>query len=339
MSRENVKFDDDHIRNRKREFEKQIKALNDYVTSYRDSTTERVKLRKRLKRLKEEFGYIQKELDFQITQQYDDAMSAGEVLQESLETSTSRIPQPSTEVVTRDSPAPSTSSSFPLPAFKEIPTFDGRKEEWDSFKNAFQLVVHLNSKFSDIQKFEYLKNYLHGEAAKDIEAFTVSGRNYKDAWQHLLDKYDNNRDVILRHAELLLKTLPMMGDSPASMRNLVIDMQEHVYYLKYKLQRSWGNIANELLTSIAVSRMEEGVRKRWEQKFNEIPHIFDTFDFLYPREHPYMPNTHCGNNSHSGSSDTNFNNSQHPTEFCRPRQTFDAKRSMPTPSSPKRPRR
>ena len=55
-----------------------------------------------------------------------------------------------------------------LPEYK-IPKFYGDPIEWRGFWDQFKASIHENKKLATIHKFNYLKSYLHGEAADCIE--------------------------------------------------------------------------------------------------------------------------------------------------------------------------
>lgn len=149
-----------NLKLKRRAFKAQITRFSKYIEAYQDSDKERVKLRDRVGRLRRQFGMlndIQDELerleDFEqaeaereeITDQFDDIIATAVVLLNSFETSASSVQSPTdVENVSRDSPAPSTSAyglSVKLPKI-DLPKFDGRMEQWVTFKGAFTTMIH-----------------------------------------------------------------------------------------------------------------------------------------------------------------------------------------------------
>ena len=55
---------------------------------------------------------------------------------------------------------PVVSVNVPLPKIN-IPPFDGQIYMWIDFKSIFDSLVHNNDSLSNIEKFQYLKSYLH----------------------------------------------------------------------------------------------------------------------------------------------------------------------------------
>ncbi|KOC58678.1 hypothetical protein WH47_08042, partial [Habropoda laboriosa] len=167
-----------------------------------------------------------------------------------------------------------------------LPKFDGRLEKWVAFKDAFSTMIHAHSGLSDIQKLHYLRLSLSGKAESAIESFTISEDNYKAAWDQLNETYDNTRALVLQHAALLRNTPTMTDDTAESIRDMINHMQSQIRSLQ-ALGRSWENIANDLLASIAISKMSPGTKREWEQTLSDttMPKIADIFRHLRNASH------------------------------------------------------
>lgn len=96
-----------------------------------------------------------------------------------------------------------------LPRFPEIrlPVFDGKRENWASFKNKFITLVDSRSDASDAVKCTMLFSSLTGSALAKIEQFEPSAENYANAWKTLLDFYDHKRVVAKEHLDAILDLL------------------------------------------------------------------------------------------------------------------------------------
>lgn len=269
-----------------------------WVEVYVDSAKERVKLRDRIERMRNQFvtfNRIQDELSVlesfeeaenergTTTEVYDDVMSAAVVLLEQLE---AHAVQPS--LASNNLPT-SSSSPYPLSVNLpkiDLPKFDGRIETWITFKDAFHTLIHTQPGLSKIQKLHYLRLSLSGKAEAAIGAFSITEDNYEAAWRHLYEIYDNKRALVLRHAALLRDTPAMPDDSSESIRDLANHMQLHLRSLQ-ALGRSPDDIANDLLASILISRMAVDTRRSWERTLSdtEVPKIDDLFKFLNNASH------------------------------------------------------
>jgi len=86
-------------------------------------------------------------------------------------------------------------SQVKLPRF-ELPEFNGKYEQWQSFQDLFIATVDNNSSITPAQKLQYLKSCLKGDPANLIQSFTVTDQNYREAWDLLTDRYDNKRELV-----------------------------------------------------------------------------------------------------------------------------------------------
>ena len=75
--------------------------------------------------------------------------------------------------------------------------FIGDPLDWKSFKETFKAAVHSSDRFSNIEKFTYLKTYLDKSALQAIERIPLMNENYTVAWPNLikLDQLFNHRPV------------------------------------------------------------------------------------------------------------------------------------------------
>lgn len=83
-------------------------------------------------------------------------------------------------------------NNISLPQIK-IPIFTGNYEEWTPFEDMFKNVIHNNEALSEIEKMNYLKAHVTGEAGRAIQHFQISSANYHIAWGHLKERYSNER--------------------------------------------------------------------------------------------------------------------------------------------------
>ncbi|WKX95897.1 hypothetical protein Q1695_012396 [Nippostrongylus brasiliensis] len=77
-----------------------------------------------------------------------------------------------------------------------IPTFTGRRWEWDNFWALFEANVHKQA-LTPLQKFNYLHSSLAGEAKQSIARFQVTAANYSRALDHLKKRYGQSDGIIL----------------------------------------------------------------------------------------------------------------------------------------------
>ena len=71
-----------------------------------------------------------------------------------------------------------------------IPTFHGDIMQWSEFWELFEISVHNNPDFADIQRFVVLKSHLAGVALKCIQGIPVSGGGYAEAVSALKERFE-----------------------------------------------------------------------------------------------------------------------------------------------------
>jgi hypothetical protein len=59
-----------------------------------------------------------------------------------------------------------------------LPSFDGSWEQWLSFYQRFDSLIHSNASLSPIQKFQYLNSCVEGEASSVIKSLGITTENY-----------------------------------------------------------------------------------------------------------------------------------------------------------------
>ncbi|XP_011705949.1 PREDICTED: uncharacterized protein LOC105461164, partial [Wasmannia auropunctata] len=129
-----------------------------------------------------------------------------------------------------------------------LPTFNGKYENWLSFKNAFDNMIGSQTDLSDIDKLYYLRAALTGDAASKIRIFATDGINYTRATTEGLSK-------------------------------LADDMQQHVASLS-----SLGvSVGPEMIVHILESKLPKTALDRWEANLerDEVPKPDQIYEFIY----------------------------------------------------------
>lgn len=87
----------------------------------------------------------------------------------------------------------------------EIPKFDGKFEEWVTFKNSFIAVIDSHANLNESSKLMYLKAALRGDALARVAIFHPSAKNYRSAWKALCDTYDLKGVLKDKHLSALIR--------------------------------------------------------------------------------------------------------------------------------------
>ena len=118
-------------------------------------------------------------------------------------------------------------TSIKLPRI-EIKKFNGELTQWKSFIDTFEAAIDKSS-LSDVEKFNYLKGYLLGNALKTIEGLSLTNENYPKALDLLRDRYGNVQMIISAHMSELLKLQPITSEEDVSYLRLFYDnIESHV---------------------------------------------------------------------------------------------------------------
>ena len=91
--------------------------------------------------------------------------------------------QPVTPATPAISDATRTATASRLPKL-DLPRYSGDPLGWLTFWDSFNAAVHSNSHLTGVEKFNYLRAQLDGEAARTISGFALTDANYEQCWKH-----------------------------------------------------------------------------------------------------------------------------------------------------------
>lgn len=152
-----------------------------------------------------------------------------------------------------------------LPELK-IPEFKGDFDEWMNFHDLFSTLIHSNQQLSAIQKFQYLKAVLKGDALRLVQSLAVTATNYSIAWDLLKQRFDNKNFLIKQHFSALLCISPLKKESSSALSDLADIFEKHIGVLD-KLEET-DDHWNSFLVEFLSSRLDPTSQKEWE---NQLP--------------------------------------------------------------------
>lgn len=143
-----------------------------------------------------------------------------------------------------------------------IPVFSGKYTEWTTFRDLFVSMIHNNDTLDSVQKLQYLKGYLSGEAEQLIRYIPVSEANYIQCWEQLEERYNNKKylshcilkrflsqkNATTESASFLRELMDTSSDCLNALSNLGIDVT------------TWDIIVIHLLSL----KLDPESRKQWE---------------------------------------------------------------------------
>ena len=152
----------------------------------------------------------------------------------------------------------SNSSQFQRLPKLTLPTFSGELLEWQTFWDSFETTIHLNTQLSNVQKFNYLKSLLEGEAARCIEGFALTNSNYTQALEVLRERFGQRHKIIQSYMNALME-LPKPSYSVYSLRSYYDSLETYIRGLDSlgHDQESYGT----LLVPVILNRLPAEIRK------------------------------------------------------------------------------
>ena len=105
------------------------------------------------------------------------------------------VPMPVTDPITY--PATARPSVSRLPKLS-LPTFSGDPLMWQSFWDAFEAAINSNSTLDGVQKFNYLRAQIQGEASRAIAGLPLTSANYDHAVALLKVRFGQPQKVALK---------------------------------------------------------------------------------------------------------------------------------------------
>nr|XP_029725065.1 uncharacterized protein LOC115265012 [Aedes albopictus] len=173
---------------------------------------------------------------------------------------TKRLKQ-ATQPTTTSTPSVKPVSHIRFPEI-HLPRFSGKLTDWCVFRDAFESAIGNREEISNVDKFQYLKGLVQGEAARIIESISISELGYTDAWRALKLRYENKRQQIRCHIKSLFEIPSMRKESPEELLNLVDRFEQHLAVLK-RLGEDTDSWDSLLICQLSV-RLDPCTLKEWE---------------------------------------------------------------------------
>ena len=139
-----------------------------------------------------------------------------------------------------------------------LPTFSGSTLDWLSFWDSYESAIHRNPSLSEVQKFNYLKSLLHGDAAQTIAGFSMTNTNYEKAISLLQERYGQTHKIIQTYMQALLDIPPPLN-TVDSLRIYYDKMETYVRGLESLGQTD--DTYGSLLVPIILNKLPGEIRK------------------------------------------------------------------------------
>ncbi|MCG8430486.1 MAG: DUF1759 domain-containing protein, partial [Candidatus Omnitrophica bacterium] len=162
----------------------------------------------------------------------------------------------------------------------DLKTFSGGYTHWREFYDTFRCAVHDRKGLAPVQKLQYLKSCLKGEAADLVKSLTLKDENYAIAIQQLKTRYDNIKTIRDAHFNNMFSLYQMNAKSAPGLRKVTSKMYENVQALHNLGEpvEYWDS----LLVYILKNKLDPETRMEWEKHVtsDDHPKFTDMVTFL-----------------------------------------------------------
>lgn len=159
-----------------------------------------------------------------------------------------------------------------------LPKFDGKYEDWLSFKEDFQSSIGLRSDLVDTQKLKYLRSCLRGEPERLVRSFDTTNASYQEAWNLLKETFEHKGKIVDRHLSAIFGIPGMQRESSAELSAMISTAQLHLSALKALAVDERDCI----LVHILLQKLDKTTRRDWKrtQRGNKLATFDELISFL-----------------------------------------------------------
>lgn len=130
--------------------------------------------------------------------------------------------------------------------------------------------IHTTASLSNVQKLQYLRGCLSGEANDVVNSLEISDLNYDVAWRLLKKRYDNKRVIVHTHIKHIVELLSMTKENACELRQIADVATKHIHALQ-ALKRP-TNYWDDLLTHILGSKLDAVTLREWQTSLTGSDH-------------------------------------------------------------------
>ena len=207
-----------------------------------------------------------------------------------------------------------------------LPRFGGDPLKWQTFWDSFESAVHSNTVLTNVQKLNYLRVHLEGEAARAVAGFSLTSVNYDQSLEVLRNRFGDQQKIINAHMHALMN-LPNASNNITSLKTLYDVIENHVRGLAALGQsaESYG----ALLVPMILGKLPVDVRKNLAREHDNLEWTLDQLQDSIVKEirvieagtflqSPQPEDYHCPTASfHTGTMNRTENRKPPKCVFCK----------------------
>ena len=156
-------------------------------------------------------------------------------------------------------------SSPPFHSTESRRPFSGDPLMWQTFWDSFNAAVHTNTNLTGVQRFNYLRAQLQGDAARVVVGFPLTDVNYQHSITLLRERFGQPYKLINAHMQALLN-LTNVTNTLSSLQLFHDTVENRIRALDSlgKSPESYGS----LLIPIILGKLPKEVRKSLARDHN-----------------------------------------------------------------------
>ena len=141
------------------------------------------------------------------------------------------------------------SNSVKLPKL-DFNKFGGELLKWQEFWDSFESAIHSNASLNPVEKMNYLRAKLEGEAEEVISGLTLTNANYEEAIRLLQKRFGQNEIIINAHYTSLMD-MPASSSSTSALRTSYDSIEKHLR----SLQALGEDVNTKMLVSLIMTKL------------------------------------------------------------------------------------
>lgn len=161
----------------------------------------------------------------------------------------------------------------------ELPKFDSKIENWQTFYDIYKSLIHDNKSISEIEKFHYLASCLQGPALSIVKGVPMTADNYEVVFNSLIERYQNKRLIALSYLDKFFNLPAVKSGNFQDLQKLTGEAYEAYHALQSMKIENLGDFVLFYLTSRSL---DPDTRIRFETQTNisQIPTFCELLKFL-----------------------------------------------------------